>query len=67
MLSGDTGDTRDGGPGGELEALRQDKRRLAGRLELLSRLSRRITSTLEPDAVVQDILDAACDLTSARY
>ncbi len=64
MLSGDKGERR---PGGELEALRQEKSRLAGRLELLSRLSRRITSTLEPDAVVQDILDAACDLTSARY
>ena len=67
MLSGDTGDTREGRPGGQLEAPRQEKSRLGGRLELLSRLSRRITSTLEPDAVVQDILDAACDLTSARY
>ena len=67
MLSGETGDTRGGRPGGELEALRQDNSRLADRLELLSRLSRRITSTLEPDAVLQDIVDAACDLTSARY
>ena len=60
-------DAKEGGPVGELEALRHESSRLAGRLELLSRLSRRITSTLEPDAVVQDILDAACDLTSARY
>ena len=60
-------DAKEGGPVGELEALRHESSRLAGRLELLSSLSRRITSTLEPDAVVQDILDAACDLTSARY
>jgi PAS domain S-box-containing protein len=48
---------------------RQGRRdaRLRGRLELLSRLVPRIASSLDLPSVLQDVVDAACDLTEARY
>ena len=50
-----------------LAKLRRENRRLRGRLSQLSNLSRRITSSLDLGTVLQDIVDAASDLTGARY
>ncbi len=47
--------------------LRRENRRLRERLSQLSNLSRRITSSLDLGTVLQDIVDAASDLTGARY
>lgn len=54
---------RDRGP----ETLRRENERLRGYLSLLSQLSRRITSSLDLPTVLQDVVDAACVLTEARY
>ena len=51
----------------ELANLRKENERLHERLSHLSDLSRRITSSLELTAVLQDIVEAACDLAGARY
>jgi GAF domain-containing protein len=51
----------------ELQNLRGENQRLRGLLPLLSDLSLRITSTLDLPTVLQDVIDAACVLTGARY
>ncbi len=51
----------------ELANLRRENEHLRERQSHLSDLSRRITSSLEPAAVLQDIVEAACDLAGARY
>ena len=51
----------------ELHNLRGENQRLRDLLSLLSDLSLKITSTLDLPTVLQDVIDAACDLTGARY
>jgi GAF domain-containing protein len=51
----------------ELRNLREETERLRRRLVLLSNLSRRIASSLQLNEVFQDVIDAACELTAARY
>jgi len=51
----------------ELQNLRGETEQLRRRLVLLSRLSRRIASSLDLDTVFQDVTDAACELTGAKY
>jgi GAF domain-containing protein len=51
----------------ELQNLRGENQRVRGLLPLLSDLSLRITSTLDLPTVLQDVIDAACVLTGARY
>ncbi len=50
-----------------LARLHGENRRLRERLSQLSSVSRRITSSLDLGTVLQDIVDAASDLTGARY
>lgn len=47
--------------------LEEEDDHLRRRLASLSRASHRISSNLDPTTVLQDIVDAACDLISARY
>ncbi|MCH8198494.1 MAG: GAF domain-containing protein, partial [Chloroflexi bacterium] len=61
-----------GGPGGaprdrEITDLREAYRQQGRRFELLTELSRRLASTLDPGAVLKEVVDAACELTDARY
>jgi signal transduction histidine kinase len=51
----------------ELVNLRDENSRLRQRLILLSNLGRRIASSLDPDTVLQRVIDSACELTEARY
>ena len=51
----------------ELQNLKEENERLQARLSLLSEVSRRISSSLDLEAVLQEVVDAACQLTSARY
>jgi len=52
----------------EVENLRAEAQHLRRHLRLLSDLSRRIAaSVLEPESILQQVVDAACELTSARY
>ena len=51
----------------ELARLRGENERLRQRLARLSNLSRKVTSNLDLATVLQDIVDAASDLTGARY
>ncbi len=51
----------------ELEALKSENLRLRDTLSLVSDLGRRITSSLDLATVLQSVVDAACDLTKARY
>ena len=51
----------------EIRNLREENEQLRARLLLLSRLSRRIASSLELHTVFQDVIDSACELTGARY
>jgi len=51
----------------ERAALAQENKRLKSQLALLSRLSYRITSSLELNRVLQEVVDSACELTGARY
>ncbi len=57
----------DAGSDWELAGLRRENERLRRRLSRLSDLSRRITSSLDLATVLQDIVDAACNLVGARY
>ncbi|MDP6664850.1 MAG: ATP-binding protein [SAR202 cluster bacterium] len=50
-----------------LETLRAENRSLRDRLEMSSRLYSRVASSLSPDEVLRDIIDAARELTSARF
>ena len=61
-----------GGPGGdpreqELSELREAYRQQGRRFELLTELSHRLASPLDPGAVLREVVDAACELTGARY
>ena len=61
-----------GGPGGdprdqEVSDLREAYREQGRRFELLTELSRRLTATLDPAQVLREVVDAACELTGARY
>ncbi len=51
----------------ELQELRDENRRLKERFALLLDLGRRITSSLDTPTVLQEVVDAACKLTGARY
>lgn len=51
----------------ELQNLREEVVRLQSRFSLLSDLNRKISSSLELGTVLQDIVDAACTLTEAKY
>jgi signal transduction histidine kinase len=51
----------------EVANLRGENDRLRRRIVLLSQLGRRIASSLDPDQVLQDVIDSACELTDARY
>ena len=51
----------------ELARLRHEVSRLRGRLSLLSDLGARITSSLDLPSVLQAVVDAACQLTGAKY
>ena len=51
----------------EIKALREAFRQQGRRFELLTELSRRLASTLDPGTVLREVVDAACELTGARY
>jgi signal transduction histidine kinase len=51
----------------ELINLRDENQRLRQKLVLLSGLGQRIASSLDPGTVLQQVIDSACELTSARY
>ncbi len=51
----------------ELQNLRAENERLRGHFSLLCDLSLRITSSLDLPTVLQEVVDAACELTGARY
>jgi signal transduction histidine kinase len=51
----------------EVSNLRDENQRLRQRLVLLSGLGRRIASSLDPNRVLQQVIDSACELTDARY
>ena len=61
--TGKRGDPRDQ----EIKSLREAYRQQGRRFELLTELSRRLASTLDPGTVLKEVVDAACELTSARY
>ena len=52
---------------GEVANLRRENHRLRSQLSLLSKLMRRVASSLELERVLQDVVEAACELTAARY
>ena len=51
----------------EVENLRAEAQHLRRHLRLLGSLSRRIASVLDPAAILQEVVDSACELTGARY
>src|SRR5688572_3903290 len=51
----------------EIEALREANAHLLKQLSLLSRLTYRVASSLDLPLVLQEVVDAACELTGARY
>lgn len=51
----------------EIQNLREENARLMSRLSSLSRLSLLITRSLDRTTVLQEVVDAACELTCARY
>lgn len=51
----------------EMAALRAENVRLRSQLLLLSRLTYRVASSLDLPLVLQEVVDAACELTGARY
>ncbi|HKZ50735.1 MAG TPA: PAS domain S-box protein, partial [Dehalococcoidia bacterium] len=62
-----TGSRTPAGENEELRALRAEKGRFQGYLSLLDRLGRRIAPASDLSAVLQEVADAACELTGARY
>lgn len=52
---------------GEPAGLKAEIELLRDRLSSLSRLSVRVASSLELETVLQEVVDAACELTGARY
>ena len=51
----------------EVEELREAYRQQGRRFELLTELSLRLTATLDPADILREVVDAACELTGARY
>jgi signal transduction histidine kinase len=51
----------------EVANLRSENQDLRRRLVLLSKLGRNIASSLDPDTVLQQVIDSACELTDAQY
>ncbi len=51
----------------EIANLRQENERLRQRIVLLGRLGRQIASSLDLPTVLQNVVNAACELTGARY
>ena len=51
----------------EADKLRRDNEALRDRLFKLSESSLRISRSLEPHTVLQEVIDSACSLTNARY
>ena len=51
----------------EADKLRRDNEALRDRLFKLSESSLRISRSLNPDTVLQEVIDGACSLTNARY
>jgi signal transduction histidine kinase len=51
----------------EVSNLRLENQDLRRRLVLLSKLGREIASSLDPDVVLQRVIDSACELTNAQY
>lgn len=51
----------------EVANLRRENEHLRRRIVLLSQLGRQIASSLDPDRVLQEVIDSACALTDARY
>lgn len=51
----------------EVTNLRGENDNLRRRLILLSGLGRQIASSLDPERVLQEVIDGACELTDARY
>ena len=50
-----------------VQHLREENERLRKLVSMVGRLGRRITTSPDTPAVLQDVVDAACDLTGARY
>jgi signal transduction histidine kinase len=51
----------------EAEKLLSENNHLRTQLSLLSKLTYRVASSLELDLVLQEVVDAACELTAARF
>ncbi|MBM3939332.1 MAG: hypothetical protein FJ318_00275 [SAR202 cluster bacterium] len=51
----------------EIQNLREAYDGLRRRFTLLAGLSRRMSATLDPQAVVPQVVEAACQLTNAKY
>ena len=51
----------------EVRNLLEENARLRARISLLADLGRRVTASLDLPQVLQDVVDAACALTGARY
>ncbi|MBF8299176.1 MAG: two-component system response regulator [Dehalococcoidia bacterium] len=51
----------------EIRNLLNENRQLRSRVALLATMSRRITGSLDTVVVLQTVIDAACELTDARY
>ena len=51
----------------EVDLLRRENSHLRRHLALLSTTAARVASTLDVDAVLQAVVNAACELTSARF
>lgn len=62
-----TGEDRDRTRETRVRELVEENERLRRRLSLLSQLSRQISSNLDPRSVLQEIVESACQLTSAQY
>ena len=58
-----SGDTRDQ----EIHELRSAQERMRERFVALGALTQRMAATLNPVTVLQEVVDAACELTGARY
>jgi len=51
----------------DVQSLRSENQRLRDQMDRFSMLSSRIAENLAPEVVLQEVVDAACELNSARY
>ena len=51
----------------DISSLKTENQRLRDQIDKFSALSARIAENLSSDVVLQEVVDAACELTSARY